>query len=207
MNVHHHHVHAILLRYLPGTLAETSLDRALAECGLNRDAFELHHLTNVIAKLESSIRLFVDPPDQGKLRSELEALGGRSEQRALSMDIAEEADVSRARLLMKRVCNDFGVSPVTTQKCVTIVSELTRNIVSYTTGGSIELDVSAQPRRMQIRARDYGTGIKNLDHILSGAYQSRTGLGKGILGVKRLAQSFQIKTGPTGTDVRVEVTW
>jgi serine/threonine-protein kinase RsbT len=60
---------------------------------------------------------------------------------------------------------------------------------------------------MQIRARDYGTGIKNLDHVLSGAYQSRTGLGKGILGVKRLAQNFQIKTGPTGTDVRVEVSW
>ncbi len=205
--MNHHHVHAILLRYLPGTLAETSLDRALADCGLNRQSFELHHLPNVIAKLESSIRLFVDAPDQGKLRSELGALGGLSQQRALSLDITEEADVSRARLLMKRVCNDFGISAVTTQKCITIVSELTRNIVSYTTGGTIELEVTADPPRMYIRARDTGNGIKNLDQILGGAYQSRTGLGKGILGVKRLSHNFQIKSGPSGTDVRAEVSW
>ncbi|NUP08204.1 MAG: ATP-binding protein [Polyangiaceae bacterium] len=205
--MNHHHVHAILLRYLPGTLAETSLDHALADCGLSRQSFQLHHLPDVIAKLESSIRLFVDGPDQGKLRSELGALGGLSQRRALSLDIVEEADVSRARLLMKRVCNDFGISSVATQKCVTIVSELTRNIVSYTSGGSMELEVTASPRRICIRAKDTGGGIKNLDQILAGAYQSRTGLGKGILGVKRLSDDFQIKSGPSGTDIRAELGW
>jgi serine/threonine-protein kinase RsbT len=205
--VNHHHIHAILLRYLPGTLAETSLDRALADCGLNRQRFERRHLPALISKLESSIRLFVDPADQGKLRAELGGLGGLSPTRALSLDITDEADVSRARLLMKRVCSDFGISPVTTQKCITIVSELTRNIVSYTTGGSIELEVTSDPRKMHIRARDSGTGIKNIDEVLSGAYQSKTGLGKGILGVKKLAHVFQIKTGPTGTEIRAEVAW
>lgn len=203
----HHHVHAILLRYLPGTLAETSLDHALADCGLSRQSFAMHHLPSVIAKLESSIRLFVDLPDQGKLRSELGALGGLAQQRALSLDILEEADVSRARILVKRVCKDFGISAVSTQKGITIVSELTRNIVSYTPGGSVELEVGAYPRRMSIRAKDTGSGIKNLDEILAGAYQSRTGLGKGILGVKRLADQFEIKSGPFGTDIRADVTW
>ena len=203
----HHHVHAVLLRYLPGTLADTSLDRALADCGLTRQSFDRRHLERLIEKLESSIRLFVDAPDQGKLRSELGALAGFSERRALSLEITEEADVSRARLLMKRVCADFRFSAETTQKCITIVSELTRNIVSYTTGGTIEFEVTADPRRVQIRAQDSGNGIKNIDEILRGAYQSRTGLGKGILGVKKLAQAFQIKTGASGTEVRADVVW
>jgi serine/threonine-protein kinase RsbT len=205
--VNHHHLHAVLLRYLPGTLAATSLERALAECGLNQQSFEQRHLPSVIAKLEASIRLFVDAREQGKMRSELGALIGLSERRALCLEITEEADVSRARLLMKRVCKDFRFSPETTQKCVTIVSELTRNIVSYTKGGTVEIEVTADPRRVQIRAQDSGNGIVKLDEILRGAYQSRTGLGKGILGVKRLAQSFDINTGPTGTDVRADVLW
>lgn len=205
--MNHHHLHAVLLRYLPGTLATTSLERALAECGLNQQSLERRHLPNVIAKLESSIRLFVDAHEQGKLRSELGALIGLSERRALSLEITEEADVSRARLLMKRVCKDFRISPETTQKCVTIVSELTRNIVSYTKGGRVEIEVTADPRRVQIRAQDSGSGISKIDEILQGAYQSKTGLGKGILGVKRLAQSFDISTGPTGTEIRAGVIW
>ena len=205
--MNHHHLHAVLLRYLPGTLATTSLDRALAECGLNQQSFERRHLPSVIAHLEASIRLFVDAHEQGKLRSELGALIGLSDRQALSLDITEEADVSRARLLMKRVCKDFRISPETTQKCVTIVSELTRNIVSYTSGGKVEIEVTADPRRVQIRAQDSGPGIARIDDILRGAYESRTGLGKGILGVKRLAQSFNISTCPTGTEVRAGVVW
>jgi serine/threonine-protein kinase RsbT len=205
--VDHHHVHAILLKYLPGTLAETTLDRVLGECGLTRHTFGRRHLTLVIAKLETSIRLFVDVADQQKLKDELSSFGGRSTARVLSVAITEEADVSRARLLMRRVCNDFEVSSVVAQKCVTIVSELARNIVSYTDGGSLDLEVAEVGRRVSIRARDKGRGIPNLEEILRGTYQSKTGLGKGLLGVKRLSKAFDVRTGPGGTDVRVEVEW
>ena len=93
------------------------------------------------------------------------------------------------------------------QKCITIVSELARNIVSYTPGGSLEIEIDDPTKRLRIRARDRGRGIKNLDEILRGEYQSKTGLGKGILGVKRLADGFDIKTGASGTEIRAEVGW
>jgi serine/threonine-protein kinase RsbT len=40
---------------------------------------------------------------------------------------------------------------------------------------------------------------------MGGQYQSRTGLGKGLLGTKRLADRFQITTGAQGTQVTAEV--
>ena len=56
-----------------------------------------------------------------------------------------------------------------------------------------------------IRASDRGPGIPDVELVLSGRYRSRTGLGKGLLGVKRLANKFEIDSGPTGTRVEAEI--
>jgi serine/threonine-protein kinase RsbT len=40
---------------------------------------------------------------------------------------------------------------------------------------------------------------------MSGRYRSKTGLGRGLLGTKRLADNFDIATGATGTRIVVEV--
>jgi serine/threonine-protein kinase RsbT len=40
---------------------------------------------------------------------------------------------------------------------------------------------------------------------MSGRYKSKTGLGRGLLGTKRLADRFEISTGKHGTRVVVEV--
>ena len=63
------------------------------------------------------------------------------------------------------------------------------------------------PVRTIFSARDQGPGIANLADILAGRYRSRSGLGLGILGTKRLADRFAIDTKPTGTHVEVEVTY
>ena len=52
--------------------------------------------------------------------------------------------------------------------------------------------------RILVRATDTGTGIPNLDEDMSGKYRSTTGLGRWLLGVKRLADRFDIKTGKSG---------
>ena len=41
--------------------------------------------------------------------------------------------------------------------------------------------------------------------VLSGRYRSATGLGRGLLGVKRLADRFNIRTSKSGTHVEAEV--
>jgi serine/threonine-protein kinase RsbT len=94
------------------------------------------------------------------------------------------------------------------QKVTTIVSELARNIVLYAKEGSVEVGFVNQQRNSHIviTAVDQGPGIPNLTHIMGGGYQSRTGLGKGLLGTKRLADRFTITTGTQGTSITAEVT-
>jgi serine/threonine-protein kinase RsbT len=123
-----------------------------------------------------------------------------------SIDITVEADISRARNAARSMCETLGARGFSLQKVTTIVSELARNIQSYAGSGKIELLVKngAKPR-VVIRAVDRGPGIANLAHIMSGEYRSRTGLGRGILGTKRLADQFDITTGSFGTQIVAEV--
>ena len=52
-----------------------------------------------------------------------------------------------------------------------------------------------------ISVTDSGPGITNLAEILDGKYISRTGLGKGLIGTKRLMDHFAITTSPSGTSI------
>ena len=57
------------------------------------------------------------------------------------------------------------------------------------------------PRKVCVQASDGGPGISNLDVVLSGTFKSRTGMGKGLFGVKRLSNRFDIATSERGTRV------
>ena len=69
---------------------------------------------------------------------------------------------------------------------------------------ALAVKAGAKPR-VVIRAIDRGAGIPNLPQIMSGQYRSKTGLGRGILGTKRLADQFDINTGAFGTQIVAEV--
>ena len=51
--------------------------------------------------------------------------------------------------------------------------------------------------------RDRGPGIGDLPSILAGTYQSKSGMGMGILAAKRLMDSVHIDTEASGTTVRL----
>ncbi len=120
------------------------------------------------------------------------------------IDIVIENDISIARRAAQQECQQMGASAYAVQRVITIVSELARNIFSYSRGGQVEIVPGIGT--LKIIATDKGPGIKNLDEIMSGAYRSKTGLGKGIVGTKRLASKFDIMTGPAGTRIVAEVT-
>ena len=84
--------------------------------------------------------------------------------------------------------------------------ELTRNIVFYAKKG--ELFIKPIPSYgIEITAIDQGPGIPNLDQILNNTIRSKTGLGLGLSGVKRLMDEFEItSTVNFGTKVRA-VKW
>ncbi|HEX4447308.1 MAG TPA: ATP-binding protein [Polyangiaceae bacterium] len=210
MSVHQRLV-ATLQRYVSSVTTETIVNRALHEAGLSAEELSARNLEKVTPHLERGIRLFVAAERQAELREELTLLGGGvtpspAAPSSHTIPIKIERDISDARLTARELCIGAGSRALIVQKVATIVSELARNIASYTPGGQIELAMlEGTPRRMQIRAIDKGRGITNLDAILDGRYKSRTGLGKGLLGVKRLAESFDVQTGATGTRIEVVV--
>jgi serine/threonine-protein kinase RsbT len=127
---------------------------------------------------------------------------------AQTVAIRTEADAAHVRLVARTFCEDLGGSSFHAQKVATSVSELARNQLMYAGGGSLTLSAERTPRtKVKVLAQDSGKGIPaaQLQLILSGGYRSKTGMGMGLLGVKRLSDSFDVQSGPTGTRVQFEV--
>lgn len=199
---------AILERYMSKVNARGLVARVLQERGLSEATLTREDLVKCSPALRRGIELFVSPRLQNDaLERFKEFFRARSDSSSCRIDLKREADISAARSEARRLCENAGASAFSMQKVTTIVSELARNIVLYAKQGSIEVGFVNQSRGSQIivTAIDNGPGIPNLDHIMGGRYQSRTGLGKGLLGTKRLADRFQITTGATGTSVVAEV--
>lgn len=197
---------AVLTRYMSGVNAHGVVGRAVRHSLLDQENLSPRDLEAMMPTLDRGIRLFVEPTRQSQLLAEIAALGGRKATVANSVSIRTEQDISQARVMARTMCETARARSFVAQKVATVVSELARNIVSYTPGGAIELMMSNDGQaRIVVRATDSGAGIANLDEVLSGKYRSSTGLGRGLLGVKRLADKFNIKTGKSGTHVEAEV--
>lgn len=117
--------------------------------------------------------------------------------------IRGESDMNHARMIARETCKLVALRGYQAQKVVTAVSELARNIARYAGSGLIRFRVDTNKDYIVISAEDQGPGISNLDEILAGNYRSRTGLGRGLLGSRDLADYFDIQTSPNGTVVRV----
>ncbi len=126
-----------------------------------------------------------------------------------SIFIRSEADIVRVRDRVRLVARELGFDNVTQIKLTTAVSELTRNIYEYARAGSITVSIIERDGQtgMEIIAEDSGPGIANLDKVLSGQFQSKTGLGRGIAGSQRLMDDFKIDSAPeSGTRIET-VKW
>jgi len=115
-----------------------------------------------------------------------------------------EQDVVQARRHAREIAEIFGLAPQDQSRIATAVSEIARNAFEYAGGGTVEflLDSAESPRMLLVRVSDSGPGIKDPDAVLSGKYQSATGLGLGIVGARRLTDHFELASSPTeGTRV------
>lgn len=116
---------------------------------------------------------------------------------AIEIAIKVEGDIVRARGAGREMCRDLGLSEINQVKVATAISELARNIFHYAQTGNIALRRLGAPRAgIEIIATDKGPGIPDLKLVLSGNYKSRTGMGKGLLGARRLVDFFEVETGP-----------
>ena len=99
-----------------------------------------------------------------------------------------------------------GIERQDQTRIATAVSELARNAYGYAGGGRAEfvLDATTIPQRFVVRICDSGPGIDNLQLILDGQYRSPSGMGLGLIGARRLMDTFSINSKPgKGTTVEV----
>jgi signal transduction histidine kinase/CheY-like chemotaxis protein len=121
----------------------------------------------------------------------------------LTLAIRHDQDVVTARQRAAYVGQLLGFDTSEQTRVATAVSEIVRNAFRYARGAGViyGVDEEAKPQRLIVRVTDEGPGIKHLDDVLAGRNQSGTGMGMGIVGARRLMDTFSIETSASGTTV------
>lgn len=124
----------------------------------------------------------------------------------VTIPIESEADVVAVRQRAHRLAELLGFERQDQTRIATAVSELARNAFSYAGGGRAEflLDPTAVPQVFHARISDKGPGIADIQTILDGQYRSKSGMGLGILGARRLMDHFKIDS-KAGKGTTVEI--
>jgi len=202
----------ILRRYLSEPTSRSVLSSAARRAGLRPGAIERADVPVLMSQLASGLQLFLQDPD--KFRACKNALtevatgsgpvSGETPQTVVVRIKAEE-DVVRARAVGRDLSRRLGFTEVAQTKVATAISELARNIVNYAGVGEISVRALAGTRRgVEVVARDEGPGIADPELVMSGNYRSKSGMGAGLRGTRRLVDEFEIETQiGKGTTVRV----
>ncbi|WP_052574054.1 ATP-binding protein [Haloferula sp. BvORR071] len=132
--------------------------------------------------------------------------------RLFSLSIGFEQDVVTARQQARQLAGSLGFPQQLQIRIATAVSEIARNAYQYAGGGRVDFSVVSEPspsragrlrQTLFIEVSDRGNGIAQLEEILGGSYRSKTGMGLGIVGTKRLMDRLDIESTRDGTTIRM----
>ncbi len=114
----------------------------------------------------------------------------------LSLRIQSEPDIVMARQRARQVATLLGLNTPDQVGLATAVSEIVRNAVLYAGEARVdfEIDVYSRPQFLWVQVADQGPGIHDLEGVLAGRFQSKTGLGIGLSGARRLTDRFEISS-------------
>ncbi|HEV2146172.1 MAG TPA: ATP-binding protein [Longimicrobiaceae bacterium] len=124
----------------------------------------------------------------------------------LALALRGEHDVVLARQRARQVAELLGFDRLAATRIATAVSEIARNAFAYAGGGRVEFRVEGEDgaQQLAVLVADRGRGIPHLGEVLGGGYTSSTGMGMGMVGSRRLMDTFQVESVPGGgTEVRM----
>lgn len=203
----------VLSGYCGSIVARSILQGATASSGVDIDWATTEQLARLVPAIESGVRTFSSDPDVARqcceqLREALQQ--GQDPMQAggthhLRVEILAEYDVVVARNHAKTAASELGFGVSEQIKIATVVSELARNIFQYAGQGFIDIrGVEGAKNGVEVVAKDNGCGITDVESVLSGGYRSKTGMGIGLIGARRLMDEFDLDTRPgVGTTVVV----
>jgi signal transduction histidine kinase/ActR/RegA family two-component response regulator len=121
----------------------------------------------------------------------------------LSVLLHSEHDVVTARQRARDIAAELGFDRHDQTRIATAVSEIARNAVNYAREGRVEFYLGHPDgaETLAVHIGDRGPGISALDLVMNGRYVSKTGMGQGILGARRLMDGFDIDSSTQGTSV------
>lgn len=126
--------------------------------------------------------------------------------KSLKITIESDSDLLAARQEARAIAFDLGFTLTAVVGIVTALSEMTRNMLTYAGRGELVIESIRDGDRsgILITAHDEGPGIPDLQKAMMDGYSTSGGLGMGLPGIKRLMDSFEIRTEPEkGTTVMV----
>jgi len=126
--------------------------------------------------------------------------------RILSVAIYTELDVVACRQRAREIASLCGFGAQDQARIATAISELARNVFNYAGHGKVEFSIEGEtaPQVLTMRVHDEGPGIAHLEEVLSGQYQSPTGMGVGLIGARRLMDRFDITSDERGTQITLQ---
>jgi len=122
----------------------------------------------------------------------------------VAVELRYEHDVVLARQRARTIAGLLGFDLNDQTRIGTAVSEIARNAFRYAGGGRVEylVEGTGRPQSFLVRLSDRGPGIEDVPAILDGRFRSRTGMGLGIAGARRLMDDFRVTSQPgEGTTV------
>lgn len=122
-----------------------------------------------------------------------------------SVSVRQDRDIVHARQRARFVAERLGFDVQGQTRIATAVSEIARNAYAYAGGGRVEFRLEEQAGKLVlvVEVSDQGPGISDVQAILAGGYRSRTGLGVGLAGARRLVDRLEVATSTSGTAVRL----
>jgi signal transduction histidine kinase/DNA-binding response OmpR family regulator len=120
----------------------------------------------------------------------------------LRMEIRHEYDVVLVRQRARQIAAALSFDSQDQTRIATALSEIARNAFQYANGGVVDFAVEqGVAPALLVTISDKGRGIENLRQILDGKYVSRTGMGLGMIGARRLMDVFTVDSSSSGTKV------
>ena len=123
-----------------------------------------------------------------------------------SISLHFDYDLVAARRRARQIAALLRYDEQDQTRIATVASEIARNALRYGGGGRLELGVDSRDGAdyLVLTVSDRGPGIADLDAVMSGRYQSSTGMGIGLVGARRLMDDLQVTTAAgKGTTVRM----
>lgn len=124
-----------------------------------------------------------------------------------SLAIQSSSDIVAVRQKVRNWALELKFTLVDQTKIVTAASELARNTLEHGHGGKMVIEMITNGIRSGLRLtfEDHGPGIPDIDKALQDGFTTKTGMGLGLSGSRRLVNEFEIAS-KVGEGTKVVVT-